>query len=237
MKPGRPRFSWLVLQEGSLPLRPVVTEYSMAPHACTSVLLWPEKEKPGSPPTIITDPCLTEQGYRNATLKLDKLGSSLRDIGLHFSTHEAHWDHALSIPGPTGGLDWTALEPGKGRIPPGIQLVHLPGHEADLHALTFQAGEGKIWIVGDAVLDEEWLLAWGYYWPNQYTEAEILQTWRSVARILAEADVVIPGHGTAVPVTPDLLAALARAFPDARCASKCPDVLETINKRLAGERK
>ena len=34
-------------------------------------------------------------------------------------------------------------------------------------------------------------MAWQYYWPNVYEVPEIVETWRSLAKILATADTVI----------------------------------------------
>ena len=64
-----------------------------------------------------------------------------------------------------------------------------------LASLVVATNDGTTWIVGDAILGEDWLRAWRYYWPNGYGPDEIVETWRSVARILSMADVVIPGHG------------------------------------------
>jgi hypothetical protein len=37
------------------------------------------------------------------------------------------------------------------------------------------------------MLDEEWLRAWGYY-PNHYKRAELIETWRSIARIFGDSE-------------------------------------------------
>jgi glyoxylase-like metal-dependent hydrolase (beta-lactamase superfamily II) len=67
---------------------------------------------------------------------------------------------------------------------------------------------------------------------REITMSETYQ-WRSVARILARAQIVIPGHGPAFEVTPQLLRDLIAAFPAARHARQCPDVLEALRVRLA----
>ena len=46
----------------------------------------------------------------------------------------------------------------------------------DLVSLAFAGSSGaRVWVVGDAVLDEHWLQAWTYYWPNGYRSAEIVE--------------------------------------------------------------
>jgi hypothetical protein len=82
------------------------------------------------------------------------------------------------------------------------------------------------------VLDREWLLAWAYYWPNGYSREEIVQTWRSVAAVL-RADVIVPGHGAPIDVTPELCDELCRGFDRAEHASECGDVRDRIRRRFA----
>ena len=111
---------------------------------------------------------------------------------------------------------------------PLLATVPCPGHAPDLQALRFPSESGEVWIVGDAILSLEWLLDWRYYWPNGYDVDEVIQTWRSVAAILAGAEVVIPGHGPTFKVTAALLRDLVEGFPKAPSAAKCPDVLATL---------
>jgi glyoxylase-like metal-dependent hydrolase (beta-lactamase superfamily II) len=97
--------------------------------------------------------------------------------------------------------------------------------------LKFTCESEEVWIVGDAILSLEWLLDWRYYWPNGYDVEEVIQTWRSVAAILAGAEVVIPGHGPAIEVTAVLLRDLIDVFPEAPYAASCPDVMATLAAR------
>jgi glyoxylase-like metal-dependent hydrolase (beta-lactamase superfamily II) len=116
----------------------------------------------------------------------------------------------------------------------GIRALPCPGHAADLRALAFTSiKDERVWVVSDAVLDEQWLRAWGYYFPNQYSDDEIIETWRSVGTIFAEADVIVPGHGAPIQVNRALMETLIAGFPSAKYSSACPDVLEALNKRLA----
>jgi glyoxylase-like metal-dependent hydrolase (beta-lactamase superfamily II) len=87
-------------------------------------------------------------------------------------------------------------------------------------------------VSGDAILDEAWLRAWKYYWPNFYQEADILQTWESVAIILTRADTIIPGHGVPFQVTAGLLEHLVHTFDQAEHAEQCPQVFDALQNRL-----
>jgi hypothetical protein len=101
-----------------------------------------------------------------------------------------------------------------------------------MRALRLRSPEGRdVWIVGDAVLNLEWLQAWGYYWPNFYDVAAIIKTWRSVATIL-EADIIIRGHGEPISVTADLMHQLLTSFGDAEFSSECPEVTKRLEYRL-----
>lgn len=115
---------------------------------------------------------------------------------------------------------------------PDLDSVPCPGHDPFAQALVFRSTRDEtVWVVGDAVLNLEWLQRWQYYWPNGYSEKEIVETWRSVAKILS-ADIIIPGHGAPIPVTRALLEHLRATFPMAEYASECPDVRDALTERL-----
>lgn len=69
-------------------------------------------------------------------------------------------------------------------------------------------------------------------WPNGYLRDEIVETWRSMAKILETAQVVIPGHGPPIHVDADLLQTLIDGFPRAPHSDHCPDVVEILKQRL-----
>ena len=92
------RYNWRILQEGSLPLRPDGRTEREAAHACTAVLVWPENQVPTREHAIVTDPCFTEEGYRQAREELVRLGATFASIGRFFLTHHWHWDHQPSLP-------------------------------------------------------------------------------------------------------------------------------------------
>ena len=226
-------YQWAVLQQGQLPLRPGRVVDRAAEHRCTSVLIWPEGEDPTGENALLTDPCFSTQGLaETAEVLSGRAGFLLNDVRRLFVTHPHH-DHVPNLPAIDTASDFSLFEPGSDPRLPDFTAVPCPGHFPTLRSLVFHgAGGRRVWIVGDAVLCEEWLRAWEYYWPNGYGRAEIIQTWRSVATILSGADVVIPGHGPPLRVTALLLEDLLARFPRAERAADCPDVAEAIRRRL-----
>ncbi len=230
------RYEWTVLQAGELPLRPDHCVDAAAEHRCTSILIWPEGERPGPENSLVTDPSFSQTGLEQARSILDRLGISLRDVGQIFVTHP-HWDHCIRLPQHAALSAHAPFDPGAGGALAGIRAVRCPGHEPSLEAAVFpSAGDGQVWVVGDAILDPQWLRAWGYYWPNAYRRPQIVQTWQSVAAILSAADVVVPGHGPPIPVTAELLENLLARFPSAEHADLCPEVAQTLRDRLEAPR-
>lgn len=226
------QFQWLVLQEGSLPLRPSGLVARLAEHRCTSALLWPAGAAPAAANTVVTDPCFSRAGARAARDALARLGLTFADLGTAFETHP-HLDHAAYLPLAFSRLDPRALDPAA--PPAGLEAVRCPGHDPDLHALVFRSdADEQVWAVGDAILDLEWLEAWGYYWPNGYGPEDVVETWRSVAAILSRADIVVPGHGAPFRVTRSLLGGLIESFREAECAAECPGVVPALERRRDG---
>ncbi len=231
-QPDSARYEWVVLQDGQLPLRPEGWVDTSVEHRSTAALIWPEGERPNEKNTLLVDPYFTDRGFEQAAPLLDRLALAFDRIGRMFVTHP-HFDHCLQLP---TGLDLEGPPPfcrDDGGPLGGLRLVPCPGHERSLHALAFTSSEGEeVWIVGDAVLDEPWLRAWGYYWPNGYSARRIVETWHSLATILSGADVVVPGHGPPIPVTPALVRTLLTSFPAAEHADQCPEVGEALETRL-----
>ncbi|MBD3308913.1 hypothetical protein GF339_21055 [candidate division KSB3 bacterium] len=226
------RYQYRLVQKGSLPLAPDHSRQRTVVHKCTSVLLWPAHEAPASVNTVLTDPCFPSGISRNVQRTLDKLSLTFQDIGYLFITHR-HGDH---LPHPA--LSTTPLLVQTDAHAPsslsGLTTVPCPGHAPELHALVFRSATHQtVWIVGDAILNLTWLKAWEYYWPNIYTPSEIVQTWESVATIVCQADIIIPGHGSPFAVTIPLLKTLIARFPSAVHAERCPDVESRLQTRLA----
>jgi glyoxylase-like metal-dependent hydrolase (beta-lactamase superfamily II) len=229
-------YQWLILQDGQLPLAPDRT-VAVGEHICTATLIWPDGRQPTMTSSLVIDPCFSRSGWRTAVERLAAVDASPQDIGYYFESHP-HSDHALHVPAkrPLFGLrarhhdNWQRLAPESANLP-GIEFVSCPGHSASLHAVRFRDRGGEVWIAADAVLNRDWLVAWEYYWPNVYSEHEIIATWSSVAKIVAKANIIIPGHGLPITVDAVLLHDLAQRFPQAEYASQCPDVLDVLRAR------
>ena len=225
-------YEFRILQAGTLPLRPDGSVDPGTEHRCTSVLIWPANEHASRSNTICVDPCFTDEGFRQtAAPVLRQLGLSVSDLSYCFVTHE-HRDHWPRFPTEQpDDLRPLPAAPNEAGFP-GLSTVRCPGHSPRLQALRFRSTQSHdVWTVGDAVLNLEWLQAWGYYWPNFYDVAAIVKTWCSVATIL-EADIIIPGHGEPISVTADLMRQLLTSFGDAEFSSECPEVKKRLELRL-----
>jgi glyoxylase-like metal-dependent hydrolase (beta-lactamase superfamily II) len=230
-QPPHQRYDYLLLQVGSIPVDPDFSIDRSAEHRCASVLVWPKGEQPSRHNTVLTDPCFTDRGFRHAKAHLNRLGLAFRDIGRIFVTHR-HGDHVLSLPDRTVRLDFARFRPGVTGPLAGISTVPCPGHRPELQALVFRSSTGqKVWIVGDAIINLEWLRAWAF-WPANYTTAEIIQTWTTVARILSLADLMVPGHSAPVAIDASLIGELLSTFPAAAHANRCDHVTQLLGERL-----
>lgn len=223
-------YQWMILQEGQLPLLPDGRVLPLAEHVCSVILIWPIDEKPQPSNSLIVDPCFSARGYRLAKHKLSQIGASLLDIGFFFVTH-GHSDHVLHCPDYDVSSAWQAFDPGTEGVFSGIHSKACPGHHPDLLSLHFASDKGETWVVSDAILNVTWLHAWKYYWPNGYHREEIIQTWQSIALILSQAQVAIPGHGKEIRVTDSLLEKLIANFSCVADAAECSDVIESLNQR------
>jgi glyoxylase-like metal-dependent hydrolase (beta-lactamase superfamily II) len=226
------RYQWRVLQEGTLALKPNRQLTPVAEHRPTVVLLWPEGEPPTPRNTLLTDPYFTDWGFEQARCSLQEIGISFASVGYIFVTHY-HFDHMPRLPAQTPQYAFKLFVPGENDHFPDVRVVDLPGHDPYLRGLAFTATTGeRVWVVADAILNEDWLRAWEYYWPNGYGRDEIIQTWHSVAAIVSGADVVVPGHGLPFRVKPEQIPGLIVDFSHAEYAECCPDVVETLKKRM-----
>jgi glyoxylase-like metal-dependent hydrolase (beta-lactamase superfamily II) len=222
-----PLYQFRILQTGELPLRPDGHVELRVEHRCTSVLVFPAGERASPDTCLATDPCFTDRGAVPAREAFEAAGVPMDRLRRAFVTH-GHHDHLPRFPRGRGPGNVT-LYP-EGPPLPGLALVPLPGHSADMRALVFPSAEGEVWVVGDAVLDREWLEAWGFYWPNLYGPDEIVQHWRSVARLL-RADAIVPGHGAPIRVTGELLDRLLADWDRAEYGERCPDVRAALEAR------
>lgn len=224
------RYQYTILQEGTLPLRSDGVSIYGIEHRCTAALIFPADEKPTARNTLVTDPCFTPSGFTDATIQLKQLQLTTANIGYFFVTH-LHWDHLPDVPPRPPLPQWVNWEDADVDFP-GLDNVPCPGHDPLLEALVFRSTRDEIvWVVGDAVLNLEWLQNWKYFWPNGYSKEEIIETWRTVAKILS-ADIIIPGHGAPIRVTRTLLESLRATFPMAEYAPECLDVRHALTRRL-----
>jgi len=228
------QFAWTILQQGQLSLRPDGSVRKAVGHRCTTTLVWPADRPPGADNTLIVDPCFTEEGYAEAAQALEQRGMTFEDIGYIFVTH-LHSDHMLHWPDGARALAFRPFRPvTRPDVFAAIEAQPCPGHHPSQQALHFEDNAGRrVWIAGDVVLNEEWLREWAYFWPNGYGPHQIVEHWRSIACVIAAADIIVPGHDAALPVTSELVSHLLETFPKADYASHCPDVAEALRDRLA----
>ncbi|NQT73960.1 MAG: hypothetical protein HQ553_14525 [Chloroflexi bacterium] len=227
------RFNYAILQPGSIKAKPNGRLIPFAEHRSTSVVLWPEGHSPSIENTILTDPCLTAEGYQHSMEVLSELGVTFAEIGYVFITHQ-HNDHIIRFPKGILKPAFRRFNPSDDIWSSEIRTSFYPGHSADLKSLIFHSSSGDtMCIAGDAILNEEWLRAWQYFWPNRYSQAEIIQTWKSVAAIVASSDVIIPGHGAPISVSVALIKELLSGFPAAQHSDRCEEVAQVLKNRLA----
>jgi len=227
------QFNYAILQPGSIRAKPSGRLLPFAEHRSTSAIIWPEGHSPSIETSILTDPCFTTDGYKHSIEVLNELGMTFADMGYVFITHP-HDDHTLRFPPGTPKPTYRWFNPSDEIWSSGIRTSSYPGHSVDLKSLIFRSSSGEtVYIAGDAILNEEWLMAWQYYWPNRYSQAEIIQTWKSVAAIIASADVIVPGHGTPISVSVTLVEELLSGFPSAQHSESCEEVAQVLEKRLS----
>lgn len=161
-------------------------------------------------------------GRRNVLLAaLAERGLSPEDIDLSVMTH-AHWDHAQNFdlfdhapvlihaherryakapnkndwatPQWTGAMiefqsKIQEVEDGY-EIEPGVRLIHTPGHSPGCISVLVETDDGVAAVTGDVL----------HYSTVALTKVNPLVFWsedharRSIERILAQADVIYPGH-------------------------------------------
>lgn len=230
-QPPHQRYDYLLLQVGSILVDPDFSIDRSVEHRCASVLVWPQGEQPSRHNAVLTVPCLTDRGFRHAAAHLNRLGLAFRDIGRIFATLR-NGDDRLSLPDRAARSHVARFRPGVTGPLSGISTVPCPGHTSELQALVFRSSTGQnVWIVGDAIINLDWLKAWAF-WPANYTTAEIIQTWMIVARILSCADLIVPGHSAPVAIDALPIGELLSTFPAAAHAGRCDHVRQLLSDRL-----
>lgn len=226
-----PVYQWRILQDGDLPIAPDGTRRFASPHRCTSTLIWPAGQEPSREDTLLVDPAFNHDGSLSAAQRLASLGITVSDIGACFITHR-HGDHCLLRPDVAQIPEWDGADPPPIPTLSGIRAVNTPGHERGHRVLRFSSSDGDTWVSGDAIIGEDWLRAWQYYWPNGYDREQIIRTWVSVATIMQYADLIIPGHSAPFPVTAGLLESLIADFASASYHEDCPELPGLLRERL-----
>jgi glyoxylase-like metal-dependent hydrolase (beta-lactamase superfamily II) len=154
-------------------------------------------------------PANDEANWRRLQARLGEAGVDPAEIAKVFLTH-LHRDHAGNLerfPGArwycprlaldgyrgSGGERFIPLDEGD-RLTRDVVLLVTPGHTRGHGSLLWCAGGVRIAVAGDAILNLAWLQS-GHIWRfngDFYDEAAARE---SMARLLAAADLVIPGHG------------------------------------------
>lgn len=228
------RYSFVVLQHGDIRDHPGGRQTPDAEHRCTSLLIRPAGERPCRDNTLLTDPCFyTRKGYGDALAALSNLAIGFADIGRYYLTHQ-HGDHQLRFASPAAEIVIRRVLPDTADVPVGMDIVPVPGHtDRGIAALVFQSPDhGTVWVPGDAILSEAWLRSWEVYAPQAYSPDHVRQQWHSVATIVSDADLIVPGHGEPVAVDAGLLEDLVAGFTKAPYAEDCPAVADSLRRRL-----
>jgi glyoxylase-like metal-dependent hydrolase (beta-lactamase superfamily II) len=153
---------------------------------------------------LIADPSLSDAA--GMARELDRrTGLGLRDVTAAFVTHEhgdhwyglAHFPDArwLAAPDVAAALNKTGrlpkpVEAVTGRLFESVDVLPTPGHTLGHHSLRFDWNGYSVVVAGDAVATRDfWRERRGYY---NCVDFELSA--KSMDRIAAVADLVVPGH-------------------------------------------
>ena len=104
-----------------------------------------------------------------------------------------YWDALLARDATERGLleRITPLAADGGNVTRGVRTMHLPGHTPGLAGLIFDDADGfRVVIAADAAMTRDFFEARAGYFNSDDFEAVA----RSINRLRAEADVILPGH-------------------------------------------
>ncbi len=165
---------------------------------CSCTVIW------GDGFRIIVDPSLKDE--KAMATELDRrTGLSLDDIDTVFITHQ-HGDHHYGLK-HFGRAKWLAgakvaaglnksgryskpIALADARIFDAVEVISTPGHTMDHHSLRFDCKGLSVVIAGDAVATQDfWAERMGYFNAVDFDLSA-----RTIDRIAAIADVVVPGH-------------------------------------------
>ena len=138
-----------------------------------------------------------------------RTGKTLADITHVYVTH-GHGDHFVTLscfpnaqifvaPGELQavydecerrGEKIPKLHKAKDGFVPEMSVIHVPGHTAGICGLFFKAEEGKVAVVGDAIMNRDFYEAReGYHNSVDFPESR-----KTINLLASSADVIVPGH-------------------------------------------
>lgn len=153
---------------------------------------------------LLVDPSMADRQAMDAELHR-RTGLHLAEITTLFVTH-AHGDHHAGLV-HFSDADWFAAPavaeainrtgqyhkqviPAATRIVNTVDLVPTPGHTLDHHSLRFDCDDCSAVIAGDAVMTQDfWRHRQGYFNSADFDLAA-----RTMDRLAAIADIIVPGH-------------------------------------------
>ncbi len=173
-------------------------ERAVRPILCTSTLIR------GDGFALLVDPPIKDAGQ--IAREFDRrTGKKLDIVTACFITHE-HGDHWpgienfpqarwLASPGVAESLNRTAglskkIEPAEGRLFDALDVVPSPGHTRDHCSLRFNCAGRSIATAGDAVATLDFF----HDRRGFYNSADFEQAARSMDKLAALADIIVPGH-------------------------------------------
>ena len=160
--------------------------------------------------TIVVDPSLDPEGMAHI---LDRrAGIAPESVDVVFLTHfhadhrvgmEAfehaewfmaieeieHWNRDLLANAPERGV-LDRLEPVRGDLVPGVELIATPGHTPGHASLLLESEGRRIVVAGDAAMTGDFFRHRDYYFNTAGPAAAV----RSIDAIAGVADIVVPGH-------------------------------------------
>ena len=196
-------FDWTILTLGQFSRNKFWGEDMSVAHRgpiCTSVLIT------GNGAVILTDPPHEEK--RLAETLHARTGKYLADITHVYITH-GHGDHFMALdcfpnaeifaaPGDVHMIEGAVknknlnikIHPAEDDFVPGIRVVNIPGHTSGISMIIFNSPDGRVAVVGDAVMTRDFFYAREGY----YNSVDFVQSTRSIDLIAESADIVVPGH-------------------------------------------
>lgn len=139
------------------------------------------------------DHCQNLYFFKNAKFYVQKkeLEFAKNPIPLYYTSYESH------IPGLKQTFSEIQFEliNGDQKIVDGINVIFTPGHSPGHQTVLVKTEKGTYAITGDAIMCYENLEKNG---NQKFTmmgrHADIIESWKSIEKILSKSDFVLPGH-------------------------------------------